>query len=55
MGTGVPFAPLPFGHAQLLMSTIYNSFIIKHIDNKTKFEEKILSTSLYFGILLSKC
>ena len=26
----------------------YNSFIIQHNDNKTKFEEKILSTSLLF-------
>ena len=26
----------------------YNSFIIQHIDNKTKFEEKILSTSFLF-------
>ena len=26
----------------------YNGFIIQHIDNKTKFEEKILSTSFLF-------
>ena len=26
----------------------YNSFIIQHIDNKTKFEEKILSLSFLF-------
>ena len=26
----------------------YNSFIIQHIDSKTKFEEKILSTSFLF-------
>ena len=26
----------------------YNSFIIQHIDNKTKFGEKILSTSFLF-------
>ena len=26
----------------------YNSFIIQHIDNKTKFEERILSTSFLF-------
>ena len=26
----------------------YNSFIIQHIDNKTKFEEKILSTTFFF-------
>ena len=26
----------------------YNSFIIQHIDNKTKFEKKILSTSFLF-------
>ena len=26
----------------------YNSFIIQHIDNKTKFKEKILSTSFLF-------
>ena len=26
----------------------YNSFIIQHIDNKTKFEEKIMSTSFLF-------
>ena len=25
----------------------YNGFIIQHIDNKTKFEEKILSTSFF--------
>ena len=27
---------------------MYNSFIIQHIDNKTKFEEKLLSTSFLF-------
>ena len=27
---------------------MYNGFIIQHIDNKTKFEEKILSTSFLF-------
>ena len=26
----------------------YNGFIIQHIDNKTKFKEKILSTSFLF-------
>ena len=26
----------------------YNSFIVRHIDNKTKFEGKILSTSFLF-------
>ena len=26
----------------------YNGFIIQHIDNKTKFEKKILSTSFLF-------
>ena len=32
----------------------YNSFIIQHIDNKTKFEEKILSKSPFFLHFLVK-